>query len=310
MRLVFMGTPEFAVPVLEGLVASEHEISGVVTQQDKPKGRGQKVLPPPVKEIAQRNNLKVFQPVKARDPQFLEVLESLRPEVIVVAAYGQILPKAILELPAFGCINVHASLLPKLRGAAPINWAIIRGEEKTGITTMLMDEGMDTGPILLQKEVMIAPDENTGTLHDRLAQLGCEVLLETLAALGNRAISPRPQNHELATYAPKLKKEDGKIDWQESASKIAKLIRGLDPWPGAYTQTNKGVLGIWKAFAFDFELYARPGVVWEVESETIYVTTAEGALAVKEVQLESRRRMTVREFLLGHEVVKGEQWGN
>lgn len=310
MRLVFMGTPEFAVPVLEGLYAYGHEILGVVTQQDKPKGRGQKLFPTPVKEYALKNNLKVFQPVKVREPEFVELLRSLKPEAIVVAAFGQILPKNILDLPPLGCINVHASLLPGLRGAAPINWALLNGEEKTGITTMLMDEGMDTGPILLQREMKIAPDETAGSLHDKLANLGREVILETLSGLTKRTVAPRTQDNHQATYAPKLKKEDGKINWEKSASELVRLVRGLAPWPGAYTQTNKGVLKIWKALAFDFMLTGSPGEILSVDTEKIYAATGEGALAIYELQLESRRRMTVKEFLLGHEVAKGEQWAD
>ncbi|MBI4595169.1 MAG: methionyl-tRNA formyltransferase [Candidatus Tectomicrobia bacterium] len=310
MRIVFMGTPYFAVPILERLVRSEHEVVGVVTQRDKPKGRGQKILPPPVKEFALHEKIAVFQPTKARDPEFIEVLRSLKFEAIVVAAYGQILPKDILDIPSLGCINVHASLLPRFRGAAPINWTIIRGEEKTGITAILMDEGMDTGPILLQREIEVHPDETAESLTGRLASLGGEVLLESLTGWQHGMISPKPQHHEGATYAPKLKKEDGKINWSQSALEISRVVRGLEPWPCAYTETNKGLLKIWKAQVIGRDESKLPGEVAEIEDDIVYVSTGSGLLAVKEVQLESRRRMSVKEFLQGHAVVKGEQWGD
>ena len=235
MRIVFMGTPDFAVPSLEALIKSDDRVIGIVTQPDRPKGRGQQLTPSPVKVIAEHEHLPVLQPTKMKDPAFLAELSAWKPDLIAVAAFGRILPPAILSLPPRGCINVHGSLLPKYRGAGPIQWALINGENETGITTMLMDEGMDTGAMLLQARITIVPDDTAGSLSPRLAELGGRLLVETLAQLKAGTLTPRAQDHRQATLAPLLKKEDGLIDWNLSATALANRIRGLTPWPGAQT---------------------------------------------------------------------------
>src|SRR5512147_571289 len=235
MRIVFMGTPDFAVPSLEALLKSPDEVVGVVTQPDRPKGRGQVLTPSPVKQVALREHIPILQPTKMKDPDFLAALGAWKPDLIAVAAFGRILPPVILSLPPKGCINVHGSLLPKYRGAGPIQWAIINGETETGITTMLMDEGMDTGAMLLQEKIAIAPDDTAGSLSPRLAEVGGRLLVETLARLKAGTVVPQVQDHAQATMAPLLKKEDGAINWTVSATAIANRVRGLTPWPGAYT---------------------------------------------------------------------------
>lgn len=235
MRIVFMGTPEFAVPSLEALLRSDDHVVGVVSQPDRPKGRGQQLVAPPVKLVAERAGIPVLQPLKIRTPEFLQALTSWQPDLIAVAAYGRILHTPILTLPPKGCVNVHGSLLPKYRGAAPIQWAVINGETETGITTMLMDEGMDTGPMLLQERLGIMKDDTAGTLAPRLAELGGRLLVETIAQLKAGTLMPKKQDDGQATMAPLLKKEDGLIDWTMSAASLANRVRGLSPWPGAYT---------------------------------------------------------------------------
>src|SRR5574341_1359923 len=235
MRIVFMGTPDFAVPSLEALLKSDDQVVGIVTQPDRPKGRGQTLTPSPIKLITQREKLPLLQPTKMKDQAFLDALASWKADLIAVAAFGRILPPAVLKLPPRGCINVHGSLLPKYRGAGPIQWAIINGESESGITTMLIDEGMDTGAILLQERLAITPDDTAGTLSPRLAELGGRVLIETIKQLRAGTLVPRPQDHSQATLAPLLKKEDGLIDWTMNAAAIANRVRGLSPWPGAYT---------------------------------------------------------------------------
>ena len=235
MRIVFMGTPEFAVPSLEALLKSDDRVVGIVTQPDRPRGRGQRLSPSPVKVIAQREQLPLLQPTKMKDPAFMAELSGWKPDFIAVAAFGRILPPAILSLPPRGCVNVHGSLLPKYRGAGPIQWAIINGETETGITTMLMDEGMDTGAILLQEKIPIVPEDTAGSLSPRLADLGGRLLVETLAQLKAGTLTPRPQDHAQASLAPLLKKEDGVIDRSLPATMIANRIIGLTPWPGAHT---------------------------------------------------------------------------
>ncbi|MEK6545070.1 MAG: methionyl-tRNA formyltransferase, partial [Nitrospinota bacterium] len=233
-----MGTPDFAVSTLEGLIKSNHKIIAVVTRPDRPKGRGREILPSPVKVVAEDNKIEVLQPEKVREPDFVKKLREYRSDCIVVVAFGQILPKDILSLPRYGCINLHASILPKYRGAAPINWALINGETKTGVTSMLMNEGMDTGDILIQREVEITEGDSAGTLHDRLSEIGSEVILETLDGLEKGTVKRVKQNESSATYAQKIKKEDCLINWDEDAKKIVNRIRGLTPAPGAYTSYN------------------------------------------------------------------------
>src|SRR6266540_1049065 len=246
LRLVFMGTPEFACPTLQKLIERGDEILSVVTQPDRPKGRGQQLTPPPVKLLAERHGIPVLQPLKVRAPEFIEVMKGLNPDVIVVIAFVQILPKALLEIPRYGCINVHASLLPRYRGAAPINWCIINGERETGVTIMQMDVGLDTGDMLLKKSTPIDPDEDASSLHDRLTQIGAEALAETLDLLGEGRLVPEKQDDSLTCYAAMLKKEDGLIDWEKDARAIKNLVRGTTPWPGAYTLLDRKTLKVYR----------------------------------------------------------------
>ena len=310
MRLVFMGTPDFAVASLEALLRSDNSVVGVVTQPDRPKGRGQILTPSPVKLLAQRARISLLQPLKMKDPEFFHTLAGWKPDLIAVAAFGRILPSAILSLPPRGCINVHGSLLPKYRGAGPIQWAIINGETETGITTMLMDEGMDTGAMLLQEAIPITPNDTVGTLSPRLAELGGRLLVETIAQLKAGTLVPKPQNASLATLAPLLNKEDGVIDWALPATALANRVRGLSPWPGAYTTTTEGDRWtIWRALALPGPVTKPPGIVVAVTTMAIHVATGEGVLAVTELQPANSRRMAVSQYLAGHPVVVGERLG-
>ncbi|HEY3473369.1 MAG TPA: methionyl-tRNA formyltransferase [Anaerolineales bacterium] len=305
MRIVFMGTPEFAVPSLEALLKTNDQVVGIVTQPDRPKGRGQVLTPSPVKLIAQRERIPLLQPTKMKDVDFLATLSSWKPDHIAVAAFGRILPPAILSLPPLGCINVHGSLLPKYRGAGPIQWALINGETETGITTMLMDEGMDTGAVLLQETMMINPNDTTGSLSVRLAELGGRLLVKTLAQLRAGTLIPRAQDHSQATLAPLLKKEDGIIDWTMPATVIANRIRGLDPWPGAHTVAETERWTIYGAVALDEPARGAPGEVTAVHKDAIHVATGRGVLAIYEVQAAGGRRMPVSQYLTGHSIRVG-----
>jgi methionyl-tRNA formyltransferase len=280
-------------------------VVGVVTQPDREKGRGRKVVISPVKELALRHGLGPLQPEKAKEEGFQETLKGLQPDLYVVVAYGQILPKSVLSIPKYGAVNVHASLLPKYRGAAPIAWAILNGEEVTGVTTMVLDEGMDTGDILLQSEVPIGTEETCKRLHDRLASSGARLLAETLEKMKKGDIRPILQDHSKATYAPPLKKEDGHIDWKKGAEEIDRRVRAFDPWPGAFTKCDDRLLRIYKGAAREKTPAGKPGSVVWVGSDFIEVETGKGAYLIKEVQLEGRRRMSIREFLSGHPVSIG-----
>jgi methionyl-tRNA formyltransferase len=301
MRIVFIGTGEIGVPTLRILLDSEHELVGVVTQPDKPAGREQRIESPPIKKAligrARPPGPMILQPAKIKDPQSIEEIRRLTPDVIVVVAYGQILPRDVLEIPRLACLNLHASLLPRWRGAAPIQAAIAAGDSETGITVMYMDEGLDTGDILLQREVAILPDDTGGSLHDRLAQIAPEALLEALGFLA-AANAPRiPQDNGRATYAPKLKREHGQIDWSESAEAINRKIRAYNPWPGAFMKLGGQNLKIFSASLVD--LNGQPGEVLRNDKDLI-VATGKGALSLDEVQLEGKRRMSAGEFLRGH----------
>ncbi len=309
MRIVFMGTPDFAVPSLETLLKSDDEVVGVVTQPDRPKGRGQVLTPSPVKRIAQREQIPVLQPTKMKDPDFLAALSAWKPDLIAVAAFGRILPPAILTLPPNGCINVHGSLLPKYRGAGPIQWAIINGETETGITTMMMDEGMDTGSMLLQEKISIASDDTAGSLSPRLAHLGGRLLVETIQQLKAGTLVPQIQDDAQATMAPLLKKEDGVIDWTMSAAALANRIRGLTPWPGAFTFLGQDRWMLYQASALMGRSEEQPGSIIAVTRDVIHVATGEGVLAVKELQPANGRRMTVVQYLAGHSIQIGSQLG-
>jgi methionyl-tRNA formyltransferase len=312
MRLVFLGTPAFAVPSLERLVGAGRQVLQVVTQPDRPLGRGLREAMSPVKQAALRLGLPVAQPERVRRPESVEVLRSLAPDVMVVVGYGQIIPQSIIDIPPLGIVNVHSSLLPKYRGAAPAQWAIVHGETRTGITTMRIDAGLDTGDILLVKETEIGPEENAVELNARLAALGADLLIETLDGLEAGKIAPRKQDSAQATYAPLLKKEDGIIDWGADAESIHDRVRGLQPWPGAYTVFRGQTLHIWKARAGESpapptESPARSGAFLRLKPLTVACGT--GALEVLEVQLEGRRRMSASDFANGHRITELDMLG-
>jgi methionyl-tRNA formyltransferase len=310
MRIVFMGTPEFSVPSLAALLRSDHTVVGVVSQPDRPRGRGQELAESPIKQLAARHKIPILQPLKMKDPGFLDALSAWKPDFIVVAAFGRILPKIILDMPPRHCINVHASLLPKYRGAGPIQWAIIRGERETGITTMLMDEGMDTGAILLQEKVPIAPDDTAGTLSSKLAEVGGRLLIETLAGLQNGSVTPRPQDSSQATMAPLLKKEDGLLDWTMPAADLANRVRGLSPWPGAYTYLGEDRWVIWKVAVPDrSESVMPPGTIVDATKEGLAIATGSGLLRIAEFQPANSRRMSAGQYLAGHPLEAGMRLG-
>ncbi len=303
-----MGTPELARVSLEALLAGEFQIVGVVTRPDRPKGRDLKLTPSPVKELALRSNLPVLQPERARNENFIEELGKLKPDLIVVAAFGQILPQSILDLPRFGCINVHTSLLPKYRGAAPIQWAILNDEYETGVTIMKMDAGMDTGAILTQEKIQIHESDNAQTLHDRLATMGAELLMRTIPDYVAAKIPPRPQPTEGISYAPKIKKQDGQIDWTQPARAIWNRVRGLVPWPGAYThvpaEPTPYLLKIWEAEPI--QQSGTPGQILIADKHGIVVACGQDALRIRQLQLEGGKRLNPQQFLTGHQLRSGQ----
>ena len=298
-----MGTPDFSVPCLEMLLHSAHEVAAVVTQPDRPAGRGLRLEPPPVKRVARNHQIEVLQPARLEDAELFARLEELAPDLGVVIAFGHILKPELLELPKRGCINVHASLLPRLRGAAPIAWAILAGETETGVTTIRMDPGMDTGPILMQKSISIAPDDTGGTLHDQLAKLGAEALVETLQGLEQGAIRPRAQDNGQATYAPMLKKVDGLLDFCRPAIELERRVRALDPWPGAFFNWQGKTIKVWKTSVVSASGAA--GKVLAADKEGITVACKAGALRLTELQPPGKRRMSAGEFLSGHKLPIG-----
>jgi methionyl-tRNA formyltransferase len=297
LRTVFMGTPDFALQTLQGLIDAGCNMVGVYTQPDRPKGRGKQLAAPPVKELAQKYEIPVYQPLKLRQPEAVAELEALAPDLIVVVAYGQILPKSVLEIPAHGCINVHASLLPKYRGAAPINKAIIDGETETGITTMYMDVGLDTGDMLVKKTLAIGPEETAGELHDRLASLGRETMEETLQQLCAGTLQREVQDDEQSTYASMMKKEDGRIDWSRPAREVHDHVRGLDPWPGAYTTVNGELLKLAETSPEAAE--GLPGSVIAADKNGVCVACGSGSLRIQQLQLAGRKRLAAADFLRG-----------
>lgn len=307
LRVVFMGTPEFSIPTLQGLIESGCQIVGVFTQPDRPKGRGKLLAAPPVKMLAQKIGLCVYQPEKLRHNDVVEELQSLAPDLIVVVAYGQILPQSVLGIPKHGCINVHASLLPKYRGAAPINKAIMEGETETGITTILMDVGLDTGDMLVKKHLSIGPNETAGELHDRLAQLGRLAMEETLSLLCAGKLISQPQDDHQSSYAPLLKKENGQIDWTRPAEEVHNHVRGLDPWPGAYTFFQGQVLKVFRTQP-EFRFSGVPGTILAISKEAFYIACGKSSLEIKELQLSGRKRLPVAEFLRGSTIKVGDQF--
>jgi methionyl-tRNA formyltransferase len=307
MRIIFFGTPEFAVRSLQALAGSGEEVIAVVTQPDKVKGRGHHLSQPPVKECAFSMGIPVFQPTSIRTNEFYHELAVMQPDLIVVVAYGKIVPSALLKLPVLGCVNVHASLLPQYRGAAPIQWALIHGDEKTGITTMLMDEGLDTGDILLKEEVKIFKEDNALTLARRLSEVGASLLVRTIRGLRDKVIQPVPQTG-IATYAPPLRKDDGRIDWALSAHEIFNLIRGTYPWPGAYGYMNGEKILVLKAKALDKNTKGTAGCIEQVFQNDIQVSTGEGILVVSEVKPEGKKTMSASAFLRGRHIKAGDSF--
>lgn len=307
MKIIFMGTPDFAAASLEALIASKHEIMAVVTQPDKPKGRKGELTPSPVKTIAVEKGIKVYQPVRVREQEFVEILRGYNPDVIIVVAFGQIIPESILEIPKYGCVNIHGSLLPKYRGAAPIQWAVLDGEKETGVTTMLMDKGIDTGDILLKRVINLTEDETAGSLFDKLMVLGAEAILETLEGLENGSITPEKQGESPTDYAKMLTKAMGLIDFTRTAAELDCFIRGMNPWPSAYTVLDGKTLKIWKAKPVDGS--GEAGRVLSVGKDSFIVCCGENALEILEVQLEGKKRMPAGDFLKGTHLEPGTEFG-
>ena len=305
MKVIFMGTPDFAVGTLKSLIASEHEVTAVVTQPDKPKGRGKAMQFPPVKEVAVEAGIPVLQPRRVRESETVEAIRNIEADVIVVVAFGQIIPKEILTMKKYGCINVHASLLPKYRGAAPIQWAVIDGEKESGVTTMQMDEGLDTGDMLLKAVVPLEKEETGGSLFDKLSSTGAGLLLETLAGLEKGTILPEKQGESPTAYAKMLKKEMGLIDWTKSAEELERLVRGLNPWPSAYSHLNGKTLKIWQAEVEERDSENEPGTVVCVSKDGFGVQTGKGILKIRELQLEGKKRMDAGAFLRGYRMEEG-----
>ncbi len=311
MRAVFMGTPEIAATILKSVLASRHEVLAVVTQTDKPKGRGHEMAFPPVKEVALEAGIPVLQPERARDEEFLAEMKRLNPDIILVAAYGKILPKVLLDLPKFGCINVHASLLPKYRGASPIQWAVLNGDEKSGVTIMHMAEGVDTGDIIMKEEILLSAEETAGTLHDKLAAIGGPLLLKAMDTLETGRAPRLAQNEEEATHVKMLDKTMGNLDFTQPAVQLERWIRGLNPWPTAYSRLDGKMLKFWKAEVVSMDGLSKearkqqPGTIVTVEKESFGILTGTDILNIKELQLEGKRRMTAEEFLRGFKLEPG-----
>lgn len=307
--IVFMGTPQIAADTLNYLLGQSHSVIGVVTQPDRPSGRGQKTAPSPVRKLAEGRGISVLAAEKIRTPEFAETLRGWRPEIIVVVAYGRILPKTILELAPQGCLNVHYSLLPKYRGAAPAAWTIINGEREGGVTTMKLVENMDAGAIYLQEAVPLTPDETTGSLQAKLTPLGARLLLETLSGLKERTLVPREQDDSLATPAPMLKKDDGLIDWNKPAIEIERRVRGLAPWPGSYTHLGGKMLKVHRAKLLSDEANGKPGEVMRADARGFWIATAAGMIGLEEVQLENKKRLPGTEFIKGARIKTGDRLG-
>lgn len=307
MKVIFMGTPDFSVGTLEALIDAGHEVVLVVTQPDKPKGRGGKMQFTPVKEVAVAHEIPVYQPKRIREPECIEELRKYEADIMVVVAFGQILPKEILEMTPYGCVNVHASLLPSYRGAAPIQWAVINGDPVSGVTTMQMNEGLDTGDMLLKVEVPLEEKETGGSLHDKLAAAGAKLCVETLKALEEKNVVPEKQGESPTAYAKMLDKHMGKIDWTMSAREIERLIRGLNPWPSAYTSWNGNEKGmkIWEAEVLDKESKETPGTIVSVEKDGFLVQTGEGMLKITALQIPGKKRMDAAAFLRGYQMETG-----
>lgn len=305
MRVIFMGTPDFAVETLKEIINAGHEVVLVVSQPDKAVGRSKALKYTPVKACAIQHGIEVYQPERVREESCIAYLAGFHPDIIIVEAFGQIIPKAILDMPKYGCVNVHASLLPKYRGAAPIQWAVINGDAVTGVTIMRMDEGLDTGDMIMKEEVIVRSDETGGSLFDRLSEVGAKLCVKTMEAIENGTAVYTPQDASKATHVGKIGKELGSIDWSKDAYTIECLIRGLDPWPSAYTRLGDKTLKIWKADVLPLDSEMEPGGIWKVEKDKIWVQTGKGTLVLLEVQLEGKKRMPVDAFLNGYLVEAG-----
>jgi methionyl-tRNA formyltransferase len=308
-KIVYMGTPDFAVPALKALVENGHAVLAAVTQPDRPRGRGKKVVASPVKQAARAFGLRVLQPSRVSTPQFLEIVGGLAPDLLIVVAFGQILKRALLDIPNFGVINIHASLLPKYRGAAPIQWAILNNEDRTGLTAMRMEEGLDSGPILLQEALPILPDETTGQLHDRLAMLTGSFLLRTLAGLAEHRLFERPQNHADATHAPKIDRDMSLVRWDRPADTVSALVRALDPWPGAVTMLNGKEIKLFSSHVTDKYRIGLPGRITGEKESTFDVETGKGIVRIRELQLPGKKRLPANQFLRGFSLEKGTVLG-
>ena len=305
MKILFMGTPDIASGCLEKLIEKKYDVIGVVTQPDKQVGRGKKIVFSPVKQVAIENNLPVYQPVKAKEESFVKEIKDLNPDVIVVVAYGQLLSKEFLNIPKYGCVNVHVSLLPKYRGAAPINWVIINGEEKTGVSTMFMDEGLDSGDIILQSEFKLDDEITAGELHDWMTLEGSKVLCETLDLIKEGKAPRTPQNHDEFSYAPIMDKNLGHVDFSKTAKEIHNLVRGVNPWPSAYTTYMDKKMKIWKTKVLDQKSTKEPGIILKVDKEGIKVSTKDKVILITEIQMPNKKRMEVKEFIKGNSLEVG-----
>jgi len=307
MKVLFMGTPDIAASVLKAIIESDHEVIGVVTQEDKPKGRGKSLAMPPVKEVALEHGIEVFQPHIIKEESAIQRLREFDADIFVVAAYGKILSKEILTMPKYGCINVHASLLPKYRGAAPIQWSIIDGEKLTGVTIMQMDEGLDTGDMLYKSVVEIADNDTADSLYDKLSKCGSSLITEALDRIAEGDIHPVKQDDSKATYAKMLDKSLGKLNFSKTAAEIERLVRGLNSWPGTYAYINGKMLKVWETALTDMESNGEPGTVHSVNNGRLFVNTGDKALELKSIQLEGKKRMDVKSFMLGYKIAEGDK---
>jgi len=310
MNIVFMGTPEFSVPTLEMLIGENHHISAVVTQPDKPKGRGNKEAMPPIKECALKHNIPVLQPIRIKgDEIFYKHILSLNPDIIVVVAFGQILPQNVLDIPKYGCINIHGSLLPKYRGAAPIQWSIINGDNVTGVTIMYMDKGMDTGDMLTKQKILITQEDTYESLHDKMKTIGANLLRDTLPMIVAGGQDRMKQDDATSTYAPIISKILGEVDWNKSSQAIDALIRGLNPWPTCYTYYKGETMKIWQAKPLESSAEDKPGTIIYIDKQGMCVQTGSGSLLIEEIQMPNKRRMPVSEYIKGHSIDPGIMLG-
>ncbi len=307
MKIVYMGTPDFSVPALEKMIEAGHDIVCVVTQPDRPKGRGKELAMSPVKECALKHGLKIMQPEKVKEKSVVEELRALEADIFVVAAFGQILSQEVLDIPKFGCVNIHASLLPKYRGAAPIQMAILEGDKETGVTIMQMNAGMDTGDILITKTIPIEDSDTAGTLFDKLMYLGGELIVTALPMIERGELTPVPQDDALSTKCGKISKEMGHINWQSPADKIFNLVRAMNPWPSAFSRIDGKMLKIWKVKAIAESTNGEPGTVQSVSKDSFTVNTGDGLIEVEELQIEGKKRMTTKDFLLGYSIKVGDR---